>query len=1045
MGLSWSDSAAAAQSTGPALGATANFQSRQAGPLLQVGRVTAKGEADQKHSKETFVEGLGMDAAARAGPILVLPVMVEGEGYAELAEQRIRTRQAVMSGLAMSGYVPEDALHLGYVALPVPNAEVPPLVVPYQWCEPTTGPSTAQSGTPTTCRTPTTTPTTTSPAAAPSTGASGSQTPPKYDRMLILWIAEDRLGDEPLRALAWMKENFCQRASSAGPSTASSARSSQTWKVIGPRTSTVLRKMAAEAEAGGPRSLDGVEFISPTSTIPFSELLRSARPKATDITKKDLLRSRPATEPAGGPAGPGKQWGPTLERMILPDNEICRALVKELQQRHIHLSGKDGDHVALIAEWDTEFGRLLPLVFAAQIRGAPSLVQLRDDPRRLPPNVHQYQYLRGIDGRTLGAKPQEVPAGAGADERKGAFIRPLRSELLEPPEGTNQSDYIRRLSRELEHTDRRLLRERGEGLRAVGVLGSDLYDTLLILKALRPVLPHALFFTTTLDARLSLRSHWPEAHNLVVVTSYGLSLHPYYQRSIPPFRDTLQTATFAATLSAMREVRHRENEILDLSGARRLLGGPRCFEIGRAGAWDLSIGAEGTAQMNLECREQPPATIHPPRPDLAGWWTSWRFWWTVGGVAAASVTAFWLLYLATYYRRSKFELINLITLFLPFIILAVPLTITLVWIVHKSQVSRGEPFSSVAGVSVWPSVAVRLLVGLLCIHFIVRYWFRVKDNDKDVGGEFGLVPKADSQRATGDEPKKPQEPPERDLPPPDLFGFREWDVKTADKKKISAVKLWREYIRHGRFTQRATRCAIATGAFYLLLICLMKVLGSPTVPARGNVALWCDFVVTYLFAVPLTAFVTAGVIDATVLNRRFIRYLVEENTDWPEDAYGQCANRIMEKADLDEYLDIRLIARRTKAVGDVIYDPFLLVFLLLISRNSYFDNWDWPAGVIVAFALGTLFAMAAAMVLRQAAEGARDIALSKLRDRLVACTSGERKERAEALKITMEEIESERQGAFSVLSNYPRLAAILLPSGGLGIWALLQMFANGRP
>ena len=40
------------------------------------------------------------------------------------------------------------------------------------------------------------------------------------------------------------------------------------------------------------------------------------------------------------------------------------------------------------------------------------------------------------------------------------------------------------------------------GFKAIGVLGSDVYDKLLILQALKQNFPHAIFFTTDLDARL---------------------------------------------------------------------------------------------------------------------------------------------------------------------------------------------------------------------------------------------------------------------------------------------------------------------------------------------------------------------------------------------------------------------------------------------------------------------------------------------------------------------------------------------------------------
>ena len=90
-------------------------------------------------------------------------------------------------------------------------------------------------------------------------------------------------------------------------------------------------------------------------------------------------------------------------------------------------------------------------------------------------------------------------------------------------------------------------------LKAVGLLGSDVYDKLELLKALRPVFPEAVFFTNNLDARLTHPDEWKETHNLVVVSGFRLSPEQYENvpENVPPFRDSGQTALSAATLEAI--------------------------------------------------------------------------------------------------------------------------------------------------------------------------------------------------------------------------------------------------------------------------------------------------------------------------------------------------------------------------------------------------------------------------------------------------------------------------------------------------------------
>jgi hypothetical protein len=57
---------------------------------------------------------------------LVIGVAVSGAPYSEDAEQRRRTRYAVLSGLERAGFVPSDAQHIGYFWLPQ-RLQIPPL------------------------------------------------------------------------------------------------------------------------------------------------------------------------------------------------------------------------------------------------------------------------------------------------------------------------------------------------------------------------------------------------------------------------------------------------------------------------------------------------------------------------------------------------------------------------------------------------------------------------------------------------------------------------------------------------------------------------------------------------------------------------------------------------------------------------------------------------------------------------------------------------------------------------------------------------------
>ena len=91
------------------------------------------------------------------------------------------------------------------------------------------------------------------------------------------------------------------------------------------------------------------------------------------------------------------------------------------------------------------------------------------------------------------------------------------------------------------------------GIKAIGVLGSDVYDKLLVMHALKAYFPDTQFFTTDLDSRLYHEREMDATRNLLVASDFGLELNPNIkgETKIPPFRDNLQTATFVSTLMAV--------------------------------------------------------------------------------------------------------------------------------------------------------------------------------------------------------------------------------------------------------------------------------------------------------------------------------------------------------------------------------------------------------------------------------------------------------------------------------------------------------------
>jgi hypothetical protein len=219
------------------------------------------------------------------------------------------------------------------------------------------------------------------------------------------------------------------------------------------------------------------------------------------------------------------------------DSVLASAMREELMCRGVDLKN---DLIAFIAENDTVYGRALPKTFRYGFVG--------DNPA----NIERFTYLRGLDGRS----PQENSTSLsgtsthgntpGNNPRMSIESRFMPSRKTNRPEGNNQFDYIIRLGEDM----RQMEHQKQKRFKVIGILGSDLYDKLLLLQALRPQFPNALFFTTDLDASYNHPQELEWTKNLLIASTHGLTLDEYYQCGAAPFRFSYQTAVFQAILGA---------------------------------------------------------------------------------------------------------------------------------------------------------------------------------------------------------------------------------------------------------------------------------------------------------------------------------------------------------------------------------------------------------------------------------------------------------------------------------------------------------------
>ena len=236
-------------------------------------------------------------------------------------------------------------------------------------------------------------------------------------------------------------------------------------------------------------------------------------------------------------------------RTVARDDLALGTLIEELKVRGIdvaHQDQEDGDKIVILTEWDSPYGSSLATTFAA-LASNQSYSDLIKEPEQWPKRILSYRYLRGIDGRL----PSEKGKTAGAeDKQKGeGTVQPAPEEATE---GMDQSDYLRRLARKLKK-ENLISQGKNKGrIRAIGLLGADIYDKLMILCALRPEFSDAIFFTNNFDAHFERHADWSDVRNLVIVSPFGSTL-PGWQENTAPFRDSAQTALYAGTLAKIPE------------------------------------------------------------------------------------------------------------------------------------------------------------------------------------------------------------------------------------------------------------------------------------------------------------------------------------------------------------------------------------------------------------------------------------------------------------------------------------------------------------
>jgi len=1031
--------------------------------------------------------------------LLILPVLVRGAAYAEDAEVRLRTRYALLAALNNSGYVPHDSEHLGFITEPwltdrqvesdpVPDVGSTNLEIPYEWL-------THDDAYP--------------PAAAVAESNNAnpqSITGARATHILVLWLDDTQLMHRPLVRLS----RFLKRLIHSPIE-----RQSVQVRVLGPSNSELLREMlrdplhsktASQFETDEPTyqgsklddPLDNFEILSYRASAALDALSCGARsqlnPQTTFADPCGYQAPFLSSAPASAPQPTTASTNPPIYRTTVTDDEIAKAMFNELVNRGLefkdastrphHIS--QADHIAIVSEWDTFYGRALPITFDAVLRSRnagnqnPTALlhfinesvhdaEAFDTPyeKSLDQNVFYFSYLRGVDGAAPGQATGTGSSSAGTGgESKGTaagnsdngsagdtvskLLRP--ADPSAPPAGTIQFDYARRMADEIVKLDTTLRDNGRHGIGAVGILGSDVYDKLLLLQALRNQLPRAYFFTTELDNRLLDPTQLPYTQGVLVGSAFGLRLADRYQHDIPPFRDANQTCLFLTGMLATGAIRASD---FPSNPAAHI------FEIGRNGAIELS-DLDAAPEFPLRSADDKPGTsgswLNPPRHTFDG-----REFWSDLVVDLAVITLVGVALFLVFSGRFFGLLVDIVDFLrepkknsiwenegfwmFAWTILAAG---TFIWLFlvayHQNLDSSGEPFALISGISIWPAEFLRIFAFILTVYFLIHARFVLSANEANIVKEYDLTAPAGNAWSA---PPKRRSKIEKVLVKLWRFIASAASILVWGREerpaRYPADETWARYCQLALLRHRFSRVFLPSVCIFMFLCVLFGVFGRPISLCRGGPYMARLDVACGLLEYVAVIVINCVVIDASRLCKMLAEKLRGEKCIWPDPI---CLARAKSKGahpkDIGFWLDVQLIAARSEPIVKLIYAPFIVLTLMILSRLTMFDRMGYPPPVIFTYVALASCSVAAALMLRNAAELTRKEALKKLREhrtRLLGKAAPRAVERLQQLDALIAEVEKEDRGAFAPFSQQPVVAALLLQTGGVGVWTVLEHFS----
>ena len=687
---------------------------------------------------------------------------------------------------------------------------------------------------------------------------------------------------------------------------------------------------------------------------------------------------------------------------IAGDDRTLASIFRELEHRGA-CSDKDRRPLAVIvSEQDTLYGRHLDDISRTIAQG-----DTRDG--KCIFDIRSYGYLRGVDGETPPAN------GVGGDDRTRASDgnggKPIAYPTLpqgeeESSSGPAQLDYIRRLS------DRIASDPEAERLVAIGVLGTDIYDKLLILQALRARRPGVVFFTLDLDARLLEPAVLGVTRNMIVAAPDNVTVdmgERYYT-----FRDSYQTAMFRAVA-----------EVVAPSSTFVIQKGPvSLFEIGRHSAIDL----EGELETQRPHKWGAVALVAPLiglclfgvamylRMDKAT--AAIRRWW-YGVVAVVAAGAAVLMYVY----------------------------ITRVLMKH-------EPWPLLEGVSSVPKISLEITTAIFALAIVAFAHGRTNHASGRVAAHVG-----ESHRLGGEWTRVVDEVRTgwlrvltasrrgwthrnvRMMVPGQFWsrlrGCLIWtwmhDLGAEDRQSGHGVEfLWREYEQYSRWWRRLARIVVRTVLGVVFAAVFLASI-SEEQPLLASAELRPSGLVWWLRLMFFAAIFYCS--DTLNMWRAFVRGLGDVKM-WAPKNDGTSSEVVTRGEDT-----MNLLVQCSGLIGPIVVLPLLLMVLAVLGWSTAFEGTNTTSLLVMFYVGFAAYIIWSAISFQREASNARESLVEYMLDAQIREDS---ENEARKVGLAIGRIRARRDGAFVPWTQHPVLQTLAVPLGTVAVVTLLEMFVAPR-